>query len=228
MSDTFSETSGASTEDSYYDGKAYENLTFPEISDIQKRNNHYFRLGDRVRIASQKSAHELNFLSRHTVGNLKGKRGYVVHIQSPGNVLMPFATFEDTFILYVRMDDQYRDIRPKVIKIEHHDVINLTVLGVRVSKKLYTNTCDSKLPLERVAESEIHWPTKFEANAVDMVASREDYDELMQWRNEINNHCLRINELIELKLNMLNRKLRWTILYGRIMHLPSYPEYSDF
>jgi hypothetical protein len=141
---------------------------------------------------------------------------------------MPEATFHNNFILHVRIDETNKYVNPKIIKIEHHDVVNQTVLGKNVTETLFLKTKDTRFVYISDANDKWrHFPMNYEDCAM-KYGDESDVKELQQWKEDWETNRKRYLQFYTEKFNKINRQVRWTVLYNRIKQLDPLPDFDDF
>jgi RNA binding exosome subunit len=199
----------------------------PEVSNIEERDGNFFMIGDRVRIASKFSLTLLNMRARPNLDSYVGYYGKIIDIIGEGTILMNQSSLENKFSLIIRLDNQQGWYSGETVRIDHHDVVNLTVLGNRVGNRLWDKSKDRNIPFFSEVVEFRHWPQVYDENAF-YYATFQEQQELLERKREWEKNNRQYEKFYREKFHNLNRKLRWTVVYNRVKNLEPLDAFDDF
>jgi hypothetical protein len=207
-----------------------DGTVFQQIYDFEKRNYHFYMIGDLVIIASQESIqwHDPPSLLHARKFSVIGLYGNILEISGHSIETMKEVKADSHFMLKLKIRSGPDANNIKEVSVLHTDVVNITVLGDTVGQKLFEVTKDKKYDSMENILNDCLIPESYNEYTLKLVTTWHD-------REKIQNLQLKFHQEARMQLNILkdyflewNRKLRWKVTNNMLKNLPSIEGFDEF
>jgi hypothetical protein len=200
-------------------------------SHFEERKKRLYMKGDLVIIASDRSVQRMDKYNADLPWfSVVGSYGHITDFSGHSIEKMDNVLYESNLMLNIKiLNGPYGPNRPwyDEIKILHSDVVNLSVLGDNVGKKLFDVSRDKKFQSLELKEYNIV-PQSYTEYALDLSTDFSKRSEIKRLQFQMRYEINKTISLLKEEFKELNRKLRWKVTYFRLNGLPSIPGLDDF